>query len=100
MARFLYPVDIYNRGLDHIGQDPLDETLGFNQPGKAGQLGGRLYDKLRRAELTRSTWEFALRTTFLRPLATTTLKLVAVLWTSGTTYFPGSIVADQYGTIW
>lgn len=100
MARFLFPVDIANRGLMHIGAPRIDQMLGFTENSRSATECAFVYDKLRRAELQRDTWEFALRTVFLRPVATTTLKLVASLWSSTTTYFPGSIVADQYGTFW
>jgi hypothetical protein len=100
MPRFLFPVDIANRGLDHIGMTPIKESLGFTEASKQAIICGRLYDKLRRAELQRSVWRFAIRQVMLRPVATTTLKLVPSLWSASTTYFPGSIVADQYGTIW
>jgi hypothetical protein len=100
MARFLFAVDIANRGLDHIGQDPISESLGFTQPGKTAALCARVYDKLRRAELQENAWRFALKKAVLRPIISTTLKLVAALWSASTTYFVGSIVSDQYGTIW
>lgn len=100
MARFLFPVDVANRGLQHIGATRIDPTLGFNEPSKAAAECGFVYEKLRRAELQRNIWEFAIRTTFLRALDLNTMKLVPTLWNASATYFPGSIVSDQFGQLW
>src|SRR5215472_6772115 len=100
MARFLFPVNIANRGLQHIGQDRIDESLGFTEPSKPARECAFVYDKLRRAELQENAWRFALKKAILRPIISTTLKLTPTLWSSTTTYFVGSIVTDQYGTIW
>lgn len=100
MARFLTAVDIANRGLQHIGATRIADSLGFNEPSKAASECSFVYDKLRRAELQRDTWKFAIRTAFLRPIDLNTMKLVPTLWNPNATYFPGSIVSDQDGQYW
>lgn len=100
MARFLFPVDIANRGLQHIGATRIDTTLGFTEPTKAASECASVYDKLRRAELQENAWRFAIKNAVLRPIDTNTMLLSPSLWSSTATYFVGSIVADQYGTIW
>jgi hypothetical protein len=100
MTEFLTPVDIANRGLQHCGQTRIDATLGFTEPSKAAAECGSSYGKLRRAELQRNTWRFAIRRTVLRAIDATTMLLRPALWASTTTYFVGSIVIDQFGTLW
>jgi hypothetical protein len=100
MPRFLFPVDIANRGLDHIGSTRIDQALGFSELSRQSSAVAGIYDKLRRAELQRNTWRFAIKEAWLRAIDTNTTLLVPSLWSSTTTYFVGSIVADQYGTAW
>lgn len=100
MPAFRTAVDIVNRALDHCGQDQLSATLGFNEPGKKSTLMARLYPKLREAELRRNTWRFAIRQTLLRKIDANTMLLTPTLWSNFPTYFVGSIVSDQNGTLW
>jgi len=100
MPAFRTATDIANRALDHCGQDPLSPTLGFNEVSKKSTLLNRLYPKLREAELSRNTWRFAIRNAVLRPIDVNTMLLTPSLWSSFPTYFVGSIVADQNGTLW
>lgn len=97
---FLTRVDIYNRALDHCGQDPIDATLGFTEDSKKARLGGRVYDKLRQAELNRNVWRFATKRAILRAIDTNTMILAPALWSDTTTYFRGSIVIDDTGQMW
>ena len=97
---FSTAVDIANRALDHCGADPIDIALGFAEPSKNAKTCARVYDKVRRAELRRNVWRFAIKKVILRALDTNTMLLVPALWASGTTYFVGSIVADQTGQLW
>lgn len=97
---FLSPTDIANRALDHCGQDPIDPTLGFNEPNKKARLSGRVYDKLRRAELQRNPWRFAIKRAVLRAIDTNTMLLAPSLWSGSTTYFAGCIVSDETGQMW
>src|SRR5690242_2556691 len=100
MTEFTSAVDIANRGLDHIGQPPIDATAGFTEDSKAAEICGRVYGKLRQAELRRNFWRFAIKKTALRPVDGTTKFLKPSLWSAQTTYFRGSIVADAGGTLW
>ncbi len=97
---FQTPTDIANRALDHCGQDPIDATLGFNEDSKAARILGRIYDKLRQAELRRNVWVFSIRRAVLRAIDTTTMLLAPALWVETTTYFVGSIVVDATGQPW
>ena len=100
MTGFLNAVDIANRALDHCGQEPIDETLGFTEVSKKAALAGRLYPKLRQAELRRNVWRFAIKKAVLRAVDVNTMLLAPAMWVSTTTYFVGSIVSDQYNQLW
>jgi len=97
---FKTPIDIANRALDHCGQDPLDAVLGFTEDNKKARLCGRVYDQLRKSELRRNVWRFAIRRAVLRAIDVNTMLLAPSLWVSTTTYFVGSIVSDQTGQLW
>jgi len=100
MAGFSSSVDIANRALQHCGASRIDPVLGFTEQSKNASETAFVYDKLRRAELRRNTWTFATRRAVLRAMDVNTRLLSPVLWSSLTTYYIGSIVADQSGTPW
>lgn len=100
MPEFNTPTDISNRALQHCGSEMMDSNLGFTEVSKAARNAGFVYGKLRRAELRRNVWRFAIRWAALRPIDTNTLLLAPTLWISATTYFVGSIVADANNTFW
>jgi hypothetical protein len=54
---------------------------------------GAVFDVLRRAELERNPWRFAIRLTVLRAIDTDTMLLAPSVWTASTTYFAGSLVS-------
>lgn len=97
---FLTPVDIANRSLQHCGSTRIDPTLGFAEDSKQASEIGFCYDKLRLAELRRNVWVFAIKLAALRAIDADTMLLTPGLWASGTTYFFGSIVADENGQLW
>ncbi len=97
---FLVPTDIANRGLDHCGQDPIDAELGFTEDSKKARLCGRVYDKLRRAELRRNVWRFSIRRAAIRAIDQNTMLVAPSLWVESTTYFAGCIVIDETGQMW
>jgi hypothetical protein len=99
MTEFLTQVDIGNRALQHVGQE-LMGTAGFLENSRNARQIRACYGKLRRAELQRNVWSFAIRRAVVRPITTTTRLLAAALWSPIVTYFRGSIVIDQYGTPW
>jgi hypothetical protein len=99
MPEFLSPVDIANRGLQHVGAEMIGQQ-GFAEPSKAARQTSFCYGKLRRAELQRNLWTFATRRAVLRALDSNTMLLDPSLWSVSATYFVGSIVADSVGTLW
>jgi hypothetical protein len=107
MTEYFTATDIGNRALQHVGAQRMDPVLGLSDTSSRGAAEiSFCYGKLRRAELQRNNWKFAIRRTALRSIQTNTtnntdtLLLQAALWSSLTTYFVGSIVADQNGTLW
>lgn len=92
-------VDIANRALQHCGAARIGSD-GFNEDSKNASECAFAYDKVRRAELRRSTWNFSVKHCVMRPLADDTRLLAPALWSSLTTYFTGSLVSDNTGAIW
>jgi hypothetical protein len=97
---FLTPTDICNRALQHCGAEMMDQALGFTEISNNARQVSFCYGKLRRAELRRNVWRFATRRAVLRPIDTNVLLLSPSLWSSGTTYFLGSLVTDASNNIW
>src|SRR5690348_4667960 len=97
---FSTPVDIGNRACQHCGTTRIDSTLGFTEDSLAAGEIGFVYDKLRRSELRRNVWAFAIRKAALRAIDTTTMFLQPTLWSSTTTYAYGAIVEDTLGFLW
>lgn len=100
MPEFLSPTDVANRACQHVGVRQLDPVLGFSDGSKAAKEISFCYGKLRRAELRRNIWVFATRLTAIRAIDTNTLILAPTLWVQSSTYFLGSVVSDQTGTLW
>jgi hypothetical protein len=94
---FIDSLDIANRACQHLGvtriQNPAEDSIQNAEITFA-------YDKLRRAELRRNNWRFAIKHAVLRPIDTTTFLLSPALWNAGVQYLPGSIVADSNGQLW
>lgn len=94
---FIDSLDIANRACQHLGAtriaSPTEDSVNNAEISFA-------YDKLRRAELRRNTWRFAIKVAVLRPIDTTTFLLSPAPWNSGVQYLPGSIVADDNGQLW
>jgi hypothetical protein len=97
---FTAPIDIANRALQHLGATRIDESLGFSEQSVNASETSFAYFKLRRPELRRNVWRFAIRRAVLRPLDTNTMFLAPTLWVPTTTYFVGSVVSDQNGVMW
>lgn len=95
MSDFLYPVDIANRALQHLG---ATQIVSFTDNSRNASAMSFAYDKLRKAELRRNIWTFSVRRVTIRPLATTTMLLVPYAWNTTNSYLPGSIVS--YGGLW
>lgn len=91
---FATPEDIVNRGLQHIGVPRIAAAaLGTEQTRQAIEANF-LYHKLRRAELTRSVWGFAVRRAVMRKYATTTRAITPAAYSAATTYGLGDIVTS------
>lgn len=120
MSEFLSPIDICNRAMQHLGAKRIDPQLGFDEVSVQAGECAFAYGKLRRAELRRNYWRFAMRRTVLRPLnalaiqgasfvinptvsgqpVSPTMLLSPALWSSTTTYPGGALVIDAANTIW
>jgi hypothetical protein len=101
MGSFRTQTDIGNRALQHLGSGRMDAVLGFNDTSVRGAAeAGFAYDKMREAELRRRIWTFATARTVLRAIDVNTMRLAPALWAQATTYFTGSIAADQVGNLW
>lgn len=94
---FKSPIDIVNRGLQRVGS-PLIAT--FQDNTKQAAQSGFVYDKVRLAELERSTWRFATYRSTLRALTATTLRMIPPLYNDAATYAVGSVVQDTLGIYW
>jgi len=94
---FLSAVDIANRACQHLGAMRIS-SLSDNSR-QANEINF-CYDKLRRAELRRSTWRFATRRAFIRLLTATSLRFIPAAYASGTTYTAGQIIQDSSGVYW
>lgn len=99
MSDFRAPVDIANRALQHCGASRI-ATPDFSENSRNCAEVSFCYDKLRKAELQRRYWTFAIKRQVLRPIDQNTMLLAPSLWMSGMTYFAGSIVADATGMLW
>lgn len=97
MPEFLSPVDIANRALQRVGSDFITSFADNSERASAVSFN---YGKLRQAELERNTWTFSTRRAAIRALDVNSAILQPALWVSSTTYFLGSIVTDQAGTLW
>jgi hypothetical protein len=99
MAEYRTAIDIANRALQHCGASRIGYH-GFSEDSKNASETAFCYGKLRESELRRNVWTFACRRTILRAIDSNTMLLNTALWSPSTTYFTGSIVADQYANLW
>ena len=94
---FTDSLDIANRALQLLG---VNSILSITEDSTNNSEASNAYDKLRRPELRRNVWRFAIRTAVLRALDTTTMLLVPALYDATKTYLPGEIVRDSNGLMW
>lgn len=94
---FLDSLDIARRVCQHVGCRMIASV---DEDSKANDEITEAYDKLRRAELRRNVWRFAIRNVALRAIDTTTLLISPDAWDEDVTYLPGAIVSDDNNTIW
>jgi hypothetical protein len=74
LSEFRTSIDIANRACQHLGQTRIG-SAGFNEVSKQAREIGAAYDVLRRAELERNPWRFAIRLAVLRAIDTDTMLL-------------------------
>src|ERR1700743_2523058 len=88
--------DIANRALQRVGAKLINlqngNTLYTDTGNSANQVRAN-YDILRRAELRRNNWRFAIRRTALRAIDTTTMQFTVATWAIGTTYALNIIIS-------
>lgn len=90
MANYQTQADIGNRALQHCGGKRI---IAFTDDSVNASAVSFCYDKLREAELRRNVWVFSIRKAAMRPLDTTTSKLVPAAYVAGTTYAAGAVVS-------
>jgi hypothetical protein len=94
---FQTPADIANRGLQIVGARRITALTDSSKNAAAVNF---VYDKLRRAELRRNNWRFAIRWATLRPIDTTTFLVVPAQWSAAQSYQAGAVVQDANGDNW
>ena len=94
---FLDSLDIANRALQHCGQTQI---VSPTEDSKNNLETAFAYDKVRRAELRRNDWRFAIRKAVLRAVDTGTMLLHPAAYDSTVTYQAGAIVADTNNQLW
>lgn len=95
------PTDVANRALQYVGASRIAVGALLTEDSKNASEIRACYDILRRAELRRNIWRFAIRTVALRPIAVATSKLVAFgTWSSVTAYALNDIVTGPDGIVY
>lgn len=94
---FLDSLDIGNRALQHVGEGRIADV---DEDTRINTEVSFAYDKVRRAELRRNVWCFAVRTAILRAIDTDTMLLVPRAWDNDVTYLRGAVTADANGILW
>lgn len=94
---FTTDIDIANRALQHCG---VPRIVAFTDSSRQAAETGFCYDMLRVAELRRSTWRFATRRAMLRPLTTTSLRVLAPVYDAAVSYAAGRLAQTSDGTYW
>lgn len=89
---FATPEDIVNRGLQHIGVPRIAAGALLTEQTRQAVEANFAYHKLRRAELTKSVWGFAVKRAVLRKYATTSRLITPAAYSAATTYGNGDVV--------
>ncbi len=97
MSEYANAVDIANRALQHVGGSRI---TAFTDNSKNAASVSFVYDKVRKAELRRNVWRFAIRKATLRPIDTTTYLINPATWSATIGYPAGAIVQDSSGIYW
>lgn len=96
-AEYLDSLDIANRACQLLGVEQIDSPTEDSSRNKELSLA---YGKLRRAEMRRNVWRFAVRKAALRALDGDTLTLAPAPYDSSKTYLAGEVAKDQNGQVW
>lgn len=88
---FNLPIDIINHALVGLGKERI-RTLTDHSIN--AQEGASAYDDIRRIELRRSYWSFAIRRVILRAIDATTVLWTPAAYAASTTYGHGAVVTS------
>lgn len=99
MTAFSSEIDIINRALTKAGASRI-ATLTDDTPNASESTA--LYDKVRRAELRRNPWRFAIRKSALRPVGDFNASKFVTFgtWSNGTTYAVNDVVTGSDGRVY
>lgn len=90
--------DVANRALQNCGASYIADGALWTEDSKNANEIRNCYDSLRRAELRRNVWRFAVRRIPLRPISNTTYKIVPATYSATATYLANTIVI--YDGVW
>jgi len=90
--------DVANRALQNCGASLIGADALWTEDSKNASEIRNCYDSLRRAELRRNVWRFAVRRVPLRPVDSYTYKIVPSLYSPTATYLANTIV--EYDGVW
>lgn len=96
MGDFQTSVDVGNRALQHVGQPRMTS---LTQDYKGAAEVAFCIDKVRKAELQRNVWRFAIKNVALRAIDANTMLLVPAVYDPAKTYVVGSVVS-YLGTVY
>ena len=94
---FIDSLDIGNRACQLLG---VRAIASVDEISKNNREISNAYDKMRRIEMRRNVWRFAVRKAVLRAVDTTTMIVLPSDYDASATYLPGAIVADTNGALW
>jgi hypothetical protein len=92
--------DIANRALQRVGASRIAEGELFTEDSKNASEIRACYHMLRRAELRRNVWRFAIRTVAIRAIDTDTKVVTFPAYASGTTYAVNNIILATDGYLY
>ncbi len=92
MGRFLTTTDIANRALQILGATRIADGLLDSEDSKNASEMRFAYDKMRRVELRRNMWVFAIKNAVIRPMDTDTMLFNPPTYDATIYYQPGNVV--------
>src|ERR1700741_759097 len=88
-------VDIANRALQKCGVPPTNRIASFTEDSKEAAEISQCYDTLRRAELRRNFWSFAIKRTVGRSITSTDKSITPPTYSGATSYDLNDIVISS-----